>query len=67
MMMMMIYPTEHSPYWEDNSRSDARDIPYSFMEPSSSLLCSQESTTELYLEPVESSPHRHALFIWHPF
>jgi hypothetical protein len=32
------------------------------MEPEISLLYSQESATETYLEPGESSTHRHILF-----
>jgi hypothetical protein len=33
------------------------------METESSLLCSQQLTTEPYLEPDESSPHPHTLFL----
>jgi hypothetical protein len=32
------------------------------MEPEGSLLCSQESTTNPYPEPDESSPHISTLF-----
>jgi len=33
------------------------------MEPKTSLSCSQEPTTSPYLEPDESSPHPHTLFL----
>jgi hypothetical protein len=48
--------------WVANTLSASQEIPRPFMEPGSSLPCSEEPHTSLYAEPDESSPHLPTLF-----
>jgi hypothetical protein len=59
--------TEQSPSWEASSYSASQENSPPFVQPDSSLPCSQDPATESYPEPDASSPHLPTLFLYDPF
>jgi hypothetical protein len=59
--------TEYQSYWAEFSRRLAdHNIPYILRNPKSLLPCSQEPAIGADLEPPESTPHPHTLYLQKP-